>query len=147
MPSKPLGTLVRLAAAAALLAVATAPSAVQAQSRTASRMVRVPGAEIHYREVGIGEPLLLLHGFGGCGSDWEPLVARLAGQYRVILVDPRGHGRSINPSRTFTMRQSAPPTWRGSPRRRSSCTATATSSSRCSSRWTCTGTSRPHSSG
>jgi len=107
MPSNQLGTLARVAAAAALLAVAATPGTLQAQSGATGRMVRVPGAEIHYREVGIGEPLLLLHGFGGCGSDWEPFVASLAGQYRVILVDLRGHGRSTNPSRTFTMRQSA----------------------------------------
>jgi pimeloyl-ACP methyl ester carboxylesterase len=68
--------------------------------------VRANGAELHYRESGRGEPLLLLHGFGGCANEWEAFAPKLAERYRVIAIDLRGHGRSTNPSRTFTMRQS-----------------------------------------
>jgi pimeloyl-ACP methyl ester carboxylesterase len=67
----------------------------------------VPGAELHVREQGRGEPLLLLHGFLGCASAWDPFLAKLAARHRVIVVELRGHGRSTNPSRAFTMRQSA----------------------------------------
>ena len=100
----------RTSALAAALLCALAPSATAAAQPTAStsgRLVRVPGAEIHVREHGAGEPLLLLHGFLDCGGAWDPFVARLAERHRVIVMELRGHGRSTNPSRTFTMRRSA----------------------------------------
>ena len=78
-----------------------------AQSPTAGRLIRANDAGIFVREEGRGEPLLLLHGFGGCGSEWSAFVPRLAERYRVIMMDLRGHGGSTNPGRTFTMRQSA----------------------------------------
>ena len=66
------------------------------------------GIELYYEERGAGEPLLLLHGFGMCGEgDWGPIADALAKDYRVILPDLRGHGRSTNPPGRFTMRQSA----------------------------------------
>lgn len=67
---------------------------------------RLNGIEMAYTIRGTGEPLLLLHGFGGCGRDWDPVVSRLAEHYRVINVDLRGHGGSTNPSGVFTHRQS-----------------------------------------
>ncbi|MGB0133621.1 alpha/beta fold hydrolase [Dokdonella sp.] len=69
--------------------------------------VEVNGIEMHYREQGSGRPLVLLHGFGGCGDNWQPFVAPLAEHYRLIIVDMRGHGHSTNPHKTFTHRQSA----------------------------------------
>jgi pimeloyl-ACP methyl ester carboxylesterase len=65
------------------------------------------GFDMHYRVVGSGEPLLLLHGFAGCGDNFDPFVPTLAQQYQLIIPDLRGHGRSTNPAKTFTFRQSA----------------------------------------
>lgn len=80
----------------------------QAESAGASRAVAVNGISLHYQERGAGEPVLLLHGFGMCGSNsWAGIPDELAKSYRVILPDLRGHGRSTNPSGRFTMRQSA----------------------------------------
>jgi pimeloyl-ACP methyl ester carboxylesterase len=66
------------------------------------------GAVLHVRDAGEGEPLFLLHGLTGTGSDWvhvfEP--ADLAG-YRVIAPDARGHGRSDDPKGAFTFRRCA----------------------------------------
>ena len=98
--------LINTACAFLLLVSAPAGKSV-AQAEPQGRVVRVNGAEIHYREYGSGEPLLLLHGFGGCGDVWEPFLAALAAQYRIIVPDLRGHGRSTNPSNEFTHRQSA----------------------------------------
>ena len=70
-------------------------------------MVDVNGVRIHYQEQGSGEPLLLLHGFGACGDDWNGIAEVLARDYRVIIPDLRGHGWSTNPSNRFTMRQSS----------------------------------------
>ncbi len=70
--------------------------------------VALNGIEMAYREVGAGEPLVLLHGFGGCGEEaWAPFVDTLAAHYRLIFPDLRGHGQSTNPSSQFTHRQSA----------------------------------------
>jgi len=55
---------------------------------------------------GDGEPLLLLHGGGGAGSNWNLIFKEPPQGYRLIIPDLRGHGRSTNPSGEFTFRQS-----------------------------------------
>jgi pimeloyl-ACP methyl ester carboxylesterase len=69
----------------------------------------IDGAEIEYRELGSGEPLLLLHGFSGTGDDWMHVfdLERLAERYRVILPDLRGHGGSTNPAGELRQRRIA----------------------------------------
>ena len=67
----------------------------------------VNGAEIYYETRGEGEPLVLLHGFTGVGSDWNHVFDRPPEGYRLIVPDLRGHGRSNNPSGEFTHRQAA----------------------------------------
>ena len=47
-----------------------------------------------YREVGSGEPLVLIHGVGMRLEAWEPQLAALSSSHRVIAVDMPGHGRS-----------------------------------------------------
>jgi len=91
----------------ALLALA-APAHALAPRAAPGKLVEVNGITMHYEELGAGEPLLLLHGFGMCGrGDWNSIATELAKTYRVILPDLRGHGWSTNPSGKFTMRQSA----------------------------------------
>jgi pimeloyl-ACP methyl ester carboxylesterase len=68
---------------------------------------KVDDAEIFYRTSGEGTPLVLLHGFFGSGTMWEPYVLKLAKKYRLIIPDLRGHGRSTNPPGVFTHRQAA----------------------------------------
>ena len=47
-----------------------------------------------YDQVGHGEPLLLLHGFGSTRDDFAPLVADLAHDFTVLSLDLPGHGSS-----------------------------------------------------
>jgi hypothetical protein len=42
---------------------------VWGQGRPPGSTVRLNDIEMHYQILGSGEPLLLLHGFGGCGDD------------------------------------------------------------------------------
>lgn len=70
-------------------------------------LVQVNGIELYYEERGAGWPLVLVHGFGGCGQNWEVFAGELAERYRLIIVDLRGHGRSTNPGNTFTHRAAA----------------------------------------
>lgn len=93
----------------ALLAMAMlglAVPAANAQSAPAGKTVRTNGIDMHYRELGSGEPLLLLHGFGACRSDWDPLFAELSKRHRLIVADLRGHGGSSSGS-VYTHRESA----------------------------------------
>jgi len=69
--------------------------------------VQINNLEMYYRELGAGEPLVLLHGFGGCGHNWAPFTAELAQRYRLVIVDLRGHGYSTNPENRFTHREAA----------------------------------------
>jgi pimeloyl-ACP methyl ester carboxylesterase len=57
------------------------------------------GIRIHYEVTGTGPPLVLQHGFLCSLDDWDELgyVATLSEQYRLILIDARGHGRSDKP--------------------------------------------------
>ena len=90
-----------------VVALGTVPAGpARAQDSTVQR-ARVNDMEMAYRVRGTGEPLLLLHGFGGCSLQWEPVIERLSAQYRLIIPDLRGHGGSTNPGKTFTHRQSA----------------------------------------
>ncbi|MFE3849746.1 alpha/beta fold hydrolase [Streptomyces griseorubiginosus] len=41
--------------------------------------------------------LLLVHGWGGDGREWSPHVEALAGRFRLVVPDLRGHGRSPVP--------------------------------------------------
>src|SRR5271167_2734536 len=69
----------------------------------------INGIEMYYEVRGRGEPLMLLHGFTGAGSDWRYVfdLDELAKSYRVIIPDMRGHGGSTNPASEFNHRQSA----------------------------------------
>lgn len=69
--------------------------------------VHVNGVDLHWEQHGRGDPLLWLHGMGGSAGDVVHAgLERLAGRYRVIGVDARGHGRST-PVETVTHRQHA----------------------------------------
>ncbi len=59
---------------------------------------------LHSERLGAGRPLLLIHGLGGSGRSWAPVLDHLAGQRELILVDLPGHGRSpaLGDSGTFT---------------------------------------------
>lgn len=56
--------------------------------------VTVDGLRWEVRVRGAGIPLLLLHGFTGRGSSWGAHATALARQFRLIVVDLPGHGRS-----------------------------------------------------
>lgn len=73
-------------------------SGMQARSRH-SGFVEVFGLEMHVREVGRGDPVLLLHGLGVSGRYLMPLAQALGERRRVIIPDLPGWGRSERPER------------------------------------------------
>lgn len=66
---------------------------------------------MYYEELGspAGQPLILLHGAGGTADDpiggWAALAQSFAEQFRVLLVEHRGHGRTDNPAGFMTFGQ------------------------------------------
>ncbi|RYZ46235.1 MAG: alpha/beta fold hydrolase [Myxococcaceae bacterium] len=56
--------------------------------------VTVDGIPLHYRDVGQGLPVLLLHAFPLDGSAFDRQVAALSGRYRFLVPDLRGFGQS-----------------------------------------------------
>ena len=63
-----------------------------------------PDARIYYEVHGDGEPLLLHPGFGCSVEIYVDNTPALAERFRVIVLDPRGHGRSDSPESAYTMR-------------------------------------------
>src|ERR1700733_12579092 len=60
----------------------------------ASRQVKSGDAEIVYRILGEGPPVVLLHPFPANHEFWMPVANALSARYRLILPDLRGHGDS-----------------------------------------------------
>jgi 3-oxoadipate enol-lactonase len=60
----------------------------------AFQQVRSGDAEIAYRALGEGPPVVLLHPFPANHEFWLPVAQALATRYRVVLPDLRGHGDS-----------------------------------------------------
>jgi 3-oxoadipate enol-lactonase len=62
--------------------------------RIFSRQIKSGDAEIVYRALGDGPPVVLLHPFPVNHEFWLPVAEALAARYRVIMPDLRGHGES-----------------------------------------------------
>jgi 2-hydroxy-6-oxonona-2,4-dienedioate hydrolase len=56
------------------------------------RRVRWSQGETRVLELGAGSPLLLVHGGGDGAFEWVPILAALARDRRVLVVDRPGHG-------------------------------------------------------
>jgi len=62
--------------------------------RIPPRLIQSDDAEIVYRVLGDGPPVVLLHPFPVTHEFWMPVAEALATRYRVVLPDLRGHGDS-----------------------------------------------------
>jgi pimeloyl-ACP methyl ester carboxylesterase len=68
----------------------------------------VDGAQIAYRRVGNGPPLLVLNGFAATIADWDPsFLHGVASSNELILVDHRGIGDSSDDGEPFDIAQLA----------------------------------------
>jgi pimeloyl-ACP methyl ester carboxylesterase len=64
--------------------------------------VAVDGAQLVYRRIGKGRPLLVLNGFGATSADWDPsFIDRLACCSELILLNNRGIGGSTDDGQSF----------------------------------------------
>lgn len=60
-----------------------------------SGCMETPYAEIYYEVYGEGTPLFMLHGNAGSHKEFLSYTGQMCGKYQVILMDSRGHGRSL----------------------------------------------------
>ena len=60
--------------------------------------VELPGAEVNYAEIGEGEPILFVHGLGGCWRNWLENLPHFGRTHRAIALDLPGFGDSPMPS-------------------------------------------------
>jgi pimeloyl-ACP methyl ester carboxylesterase len=86
-----------------------------ATQQSEGEYVHVNGIDIHYREMGTGEPLVLLNqGMASSSSVWAgnptayaSFVPAFAARYRVVVPDPRGAGRTVHADGPITYAQLA----------------------------------------
>src|SRR5258708_30506765 len=70
--------------------------------------IQVDGAQIAYRRIGNGRPLVVLNGFAATSADWDPsFIDVLASSNELILVENRGIGSSTDKGRPFGIDQLA----------------------------------------
>jgi pimeloyl-ACP methyl ester carboxylesterase len=57
------------------------------------------GIQIHFLEEGVGQPVVLLHGYTNNAENWigNGVFTELAKSYHVMALDVRGHGKSDKP--------------------------------------------------
>lgn len=57
-----------------------------------------PGGQlVHVEQAGAGEPVVLLHGFGGSTYSWRQVMPALARSHRVVAIDLNGFGYTQRP--------------------------------------------------
>ena len=67
--------------------------------------IQVNGVRTYYEEIGSGTPLVLAHGLGGSTELWKHVAGPLAEDFRVVMYDLRGSGRSEVPPGPYTLGQ------------------------------------------
>ena len=50
--------------------------------------------KLHFKKIGFGEPLMIIHGLFGSSDNWGMLGKKFAEKFTVYLIDLRNHGRS-----------------------------------------------------
>src|SRR5574341_2430643 len=68
---------------------------------------KIGGVELAWEDAGQGAPVILLHAFPLNRKMWAPQVEALAGGYRVVTLDFRGHGASGIAAEDSTMERLA----------------------------------------
>ena len=65
------------------------------------------GVRLHYKRVGVGEPLVLVHGSWVDSRVWDEVLPLLSASFDVVAYDRRGHGQSSCPPGQGSVRDDA----------------------------------------
>ena len=97
----------RLTTSTILTVVTLATMTAWAGEAERGQVISLNGIEMYYEIHGEGPPLVMLHWFGGSGDIWKPFIDEFSKEYRLIIPDLRGHGRSSILTSEFTHSQAA----------------------------------------
>jgi pimeloyl-ACP methyl ester carboxylesterase len=73
----------------------------------AGKYYDVRGIKMYAETYGQGKPLLLIHGNGGSISAFSNNIPYFAKKYKVIAVDSRAHGKTVDPKDSLSFEQMA----------------------------------------
>ena len=65
--------------------------------------VEIPEGQMHYRTIGNGPVVMLLHQVVRSSDEYRRVMPVLAEKYKVIAVDVLGFGESVKPARPYTI--------------------------------------------
>ncbi len=65
------------------------------------------GVQVHYEILGAGDPIMLVHGWGGSSESISPLAKILSTTHKVILIDLPGFGKSEMPDPSWGVEEYA----------------------------------------
>lgn len=80
---------------------------IRSDPRAASGTASLDGVDIHYDIGGEGPVLMLISGLGNHAGAWAPVVERLRRDFRTLVFDNRGTGRSSAPHGPYPIDQLA----------------------------------------
>jgi aminoacrylate hydrolase len=75
-------------------------------------LAAIGDADLYYEDAGAGPPLMLVPGLGGQGSFWISQVPVFSRDFRTVVHDHRGAGRSTHSRITYSIEQMADDTLR-----------------------------------
>jgi pimeloyl-ACP methyl ester carboxylesterase len=82
------------------------PSHFEAFERIPIQILEVKGQRMTYLDVGQGQPVILIHGFGGSMWQWEHQQGPLSDRFRLLTPDLIGSGLSAKPAIEYRPDQS-----------------------------------------
>jgi pimeloyl-ACP methyl ester carboxylesterase len=109
LPRRPYLSLITLSLIVVIMAACTSstpiPPYFEAFERIPIKTVSVKDQSIAYLDVGQGQPVILIHGFGGSMWQWEHQQTPLSAQVRLITPDLIGSGLSDKPDIAYLPEQ------------------------------------------
>ena len=97
-----------------LLALAACPSFHPAPlpgAPAGATFVDVDGVHVHYKEMGAGPAVVLIHGYGASLESWAGVMPALGQTHRVIAVDLKGFGWTSRPEGDYSPQAQAQLVW------------------------------------
>ena len=61
------------------------------------RRIKIDGLDVNYKIAGSGQPILILHGWGGTSESWAKVQELLSKKYLVVVPDLPGFGKTPSP--------------------------------------------------
>jgi len=107
MHTKLIAALLFVIISTPILAQSSSAKIEYGNNKAAGRYLNTRGFNMYYEVYGSGKPLLFIHGNGGSISAFTNNIPFFAKQYKIIAVDSRAHGKSVDPSDSLSFEMMA----------------------------------------